>query len=1764
MQKQIAIIILCYIIFNIKHIQAQVVGCQPGTYCPYGVGLLNANLVRYYSFWANNRLLDSSGVGTSLSTVLTPTYTSDCKWANAQCAVVTASNYHTLPTTNYATMSAANGWGICMWYMYDVFITTPTTESFWYVSGGTNCQIILRRQATSGPLLFSFTNNNVGYSTSLTQNLGQSTWNHVCVTNKGRAWSIFENGFLTVSTTTAAADINSATTATRTSFNSFQGKLDEIRVYNTFLTNAAVMNIFSMRNIQCPVGTYQDQTDQTSCKTCVAPLFQSGIEKTTCIASIPIGSYSQSTSLSTNNNLIGHWSFQPGYRLTDVSGFSGDLQALGTPDYVTNCVWNNAECYANNANASNYLKLPALSLGYNSPGYLSGINGFSICTWFNTATNGWIFESRVTTAGTNLFKMTITSLNKLQASVTVAGTTTSFSSTASITNNIWYHTCLTNMNALFNIYLNGAWIGSLTSTGGSLPSSTFSHTALGQTVSTGNPSTVPTQLDGFRYYNKLLSNTEVSEIYTYSSIACPTGTFQDQTNQNSCTPCPIGTSQASTGQTACTTCANAISPGTASCSILCQLGPLPSSSFTNTPGMAMLTTSTNYISFNCPSGTYYPQVFNLVSLTAGCNTSITNVACTTSCCMWSSSQFSPSRSANKGFDGILDPSISNLLQTLGTEVNQYVGIDFGTQKTISYVVIFDRMDALCDYQNSLQIYVGNTLYNNRVTLSTTGQIYPVASQNNTLCYTGNTQSCGYRMPLVAQCVATGQYLYVVKTGVANTLNLHEVIVVDQPVCTNCSAGTYSLNNGPTTVCSKCPAGYYQTGIGATFCNQCPTGTYQTIQGSSYCISDTPAGSYDQMGLPVTNLIAHYSFIPTNRIKDLSGMTGDLTSYGSMTPPAICQWVRAECVALTSTAYYSIPSMNMGMMSIATGFSICFWFNAVGGSNTIFLDFAFANSVTTNRIIISILQASRALQVVITNSGSTSTMTGTTNAITYGIWTHACITNTNRAWVFYLNGVQVNTFTATIDIPSSSLYGSNFIGQSNDIYPEPSVQMDSIRIYNKVLTDAEESLIYQYRMYSCPTGSYQDSTGKDACIPCPVGTYQISTGQTACVTCDTYATYPGSILCASSCLKGPQPSTGISTTNGTAMLTTGGNYISFNCPGGTYYNGVYPITSLTTNCVKSNSGGACTVGQCCIWGSSQSSTSSPSNAFDGIWGATDSGNFISRATMANPFLAIDFVSQTNVVNIIIFDRWWTPMSHCSRMNNLLVYIGNTLYSGPPTPAQDTGGSSYPIASQDNTLCYTGNSIQTGYRNPLTIQCNGTGRYVYIVQNEASNTFSTKEVIVTGESVCTPCAVGTFSTYVQPNIKCTACPTGTYQSLTGMSYCTSCPTGSYQDKTSGSTCKACPFGYYQPDTGASTCIAAPTTGQYSVSSSSVVQCPIGSYQDESPADTCKPCGLGTYQNVTGQTSCIFCNGIYNSFYGSITCPQITDSEQCRIGVQPSTALTTTPGMAMLTVGANYISFNCPSGTYSTTVSTLTPLTVGCSSSYYTGTYTGAVTCSTVFCAWMSSQFNGSTTTPLLYDGILNFANSWNIATTQGTVLNEFIAIDFSTSRYIDSVLIFDVIGLASECSRQDNLQIYVGNTSYTSAAGKIASSAGYSYPVASQLNTLCYTGDTSTQGYRQPLNANCKTYGRYLYIVSTSTDKFLELNEIIVLGQPACTLCPAGTYSVNTIPNTECSLCPGGTYSTGSGMTSKSACTICPLGTYSTGMGSTASSVCTTCS
>lgn len=102
----------------------------------------------------------------------------------------------------------------------------------------------------------------------------------------------------------------------------------------------------------------------------------------------------------------------------------------------------------------------------------------------------------------------------------------------------------------------------------------------------------------------------------------------------------------------------------------------------------------------------------------------------------------------------------------------------------------------------------------------------------------------------------------------------------------------------------------------------------------------------------------------------------------------------------------------------------------------------------------------------------------------------------------------------------------------------------------------------------------------------------------------------------------------------------------------------------------------------------------------------------------------------------------------------------------------------------------------------------------------------------DSVCTPCARGTYSSSTM-STACTDCPMGSYAGMTGMSTCLTCEGGRYQDRAQQLECKQCHAGTYQP-----------SQQVPNVFPIKCVPCRPGYFTPKPESSSCGPAGLSSY--------------------------------------------------------------------------------------------------------------------------------------------------------------------------------------------------------------------------------------------------------------------------------------------------------------------------------
>ena len=221
----------------------------------------DASLVRYYTFDEDQRLSDtskSSPPGYLVVPSSKPSYISNCQWACAECCVLGSDakgsdggQYFSVPTVNLGKMSSEHGFSICVWFMFDS--VRAWTRIFDFGEGAASGRLFLARNEGLSTLRLDFKSRIDGDVLLSSNPVGQGTWRHMCVSNQGREWTIYENGIRSESVF-ASFDLDSIDLTSnflgRSNWDDdllLQGKLDEFRLYKKALSWNEVAEIYAYR-----------------------------------------------------------------------------------------------------------------------------------------------------------------------------------------------------------------------------------------------------------------------------------------------------------------------------------------------------------------------------------------------------------------------------------------------------------------------------------------------------------------------------------------------------------------------------------------------------------------------------------------------------------------------------------------------------------------------------------------------------------------------------------------------------------------------------------------------------------------------------------------------------------------------------------------------------------------------------------------------------------------------------------------------------------------------------------------------------------------------------------------------------------------------------------------------------------------------------------------------------------------------------------------------------------------------------------------------------------------------------------------------------------------------------------------------------------------------------------------------------------------------------------------------------------------------------
>jgi len=1286
---------------------------------------------------------------------------------------------------------------------------------------------------------------------------------------------------------------------------------------------------------------------------------------------------------------------------------------------------------------------------------------------------------------------------------------------------------------------------------------------------------------------------------------CELGYYQGLTGQTVCIECPIGYYASSTARTVCTACpAGQYQDTTAQSTCkLCAAGTYtPSTGYsicTQCP-VAMYQSSTGATGCNyCPSGTY--------------TNSLGTVTCTP--CAEGYWQDYSGQTACK-------PVPAGYYQNLQGKTS-YISCPAGTYNNIT-------AQAAC-FPCPVGTYTPSTTYQNCLN-APAGYYQDLTGQTGyKSCPAGTYQD-----------VAGQTYCKPCEPGFYSTGSAS--------VCTKCAVGYWQDLSGKSS-CNACAAGTYQNAQGSTGCMNCLAGTYSPSAASSCTVC--PAGSKcptDNMGAPIPCEVGYYQSL-TSQLACVQCATGTYRSstggsacsscgggtYANETGWAACKvcpvGTYADVAGLVDckpcakgyympyTGYTSCSACGYGTYADVTGLSAC----KLCASGT-YQDYT-AQSTCKPCSAATYQSGTGASGCIYCPAGKYADVTGLSVCKDCPLGTYSSSTGysicSNAPAGYYVPYVGHTTYYACA------------AGNYTDVAGQSECKKCPVGKY-------QANAGYSY-CNNAPVGYYQDLEGQTNYKGCPAGTYADVAGLSACKLCDPGYYSTGS---ASICTKCP---------TGTYQDQSGKN-TCISCPLGMYQNvagmtycldclpGTYAPSIGTTTCP------ACPAGYKCPDGKMTAATPCEIGYYQSSAGKTDCiicpvGTY--RSTTGGSACTNTSPGQYQDLTGAITFKNCAPGNYTDAYAQALckqcpvgMYQNNGGYSG----CYDCPTGTYaPVVGLAACLPCDAGSYQPYTKQTACILCPATTYQSATGATGCPCCPSGTYADVSGLPTCKLCPIGYIMSSTCANI-CAACSKGYYQSQEGKTACNYCVPGQYQDATGQSECKTCPAGTYtnanaaasctncaagtyQDQPGKTSCISC-TAGTYApIGSSACSDCLAGTYSG-SGAGTCiscpagykcpddkmgaaTPCEMGYYQDLTGKTACIECPaGKYRSSTGGSTCSpcatgsyqDLTASTACKSCPTGSYADVTGLSLCKPCEIGKYQSgtgaaacASCPAGTYAdvTGLSACKPCAAGTYQDLTgqsackpcpLGSYqdlTGKNTCLGCLAGYYQDETGQPACKPCPAGKVQSSTSQTacvNCATGKYQDLTGQM-----TCKACEAGKYQDVAGSSSCKDCDPGFYSAAGAVTCTScssgtyqdATGKtscIQCPAGTYQPASGQIGCIdCLAGTYSYLGY-----ANCVIcpIGNYCPIDKSTgytpcaagyyqpdTGKTSCIECAIgyargLTGGTACSACAAGYYQ-DTTASTSCKSCPAGSYTD---QNAQSSCKQCELGKYQT---NTATTACVAC-
>jgi len=745
------------------------------------------------------------------------------------------------------------------------------------------------------------------------------------------------------------------------------------------------------------------------------------------------------------------------------------------------------------------------------------------------------------------------------------------------------------------------------------------------------------------------------------------------------------------------------------------------------------------------------------------------------------------------------------------------------------------------------------------------RVYSTLLNNNQVAelYSG---SVGIYAPGYVSCTGscpTSQTLHCSSTGI--------------PVC--CGSGQY-FREGVDSSCQQCPAGYNSDGS-ASYCTTCPAG--QIVNGSA--CSTCQAGTYSsQAGMSSCTSCNAGTYSSGANISSSGACTACIAGTFSPTLGATSSIVCSNC---SSGTYQPLPG--------ATNSSAC--------------TACQAGTFSTGTGIPSSLSCSNC------SAGTFSNSSGASSNSTCSLCSAGYYSTTSGAPTSSLClTCSAGTWSTSSGLPASvscNLCGAGTFSVTSGASLSAACTNCNAGKYSTT-SGAPNSSLCQ----NCTAGTFSSSLGatiSGTCQQCQAGSYSSGIGAVSNQTCSNcsagqYSPALGavSVLTCTNCTAGTYSSTVGATVAGTCLL----------CQAGSFSTAIQAASSLTcTNCSAgqySTTSGAPNSSFClnCMAGTFSSSLGA---AISGTCQQCQSGAYssviaaVSSLTCSN-CTAGQYSSASGAISI-------GNCTNCTA-GQYSSTVGAS-FAGTCQQCQ-SGAYSSVIAAVSSLTC--SNCTAGQYSTTL-----GAVNASFCL-NCTTGTYSSNVGAVTS-GTCLLCQSGAYSsiTAASSNQTCLSCPPGSFSPTPGASTsltCTNCSAGTYSTSsgaTGSDTCSACPIGNYSVSVRSTSCASCPpnsTTNQNSSTQLGQCLCNAGFSGDTrtGQANPCSLCVLNSYCPGGGYNLTYVCPNSTYSWPGSSALGNCSCPGNASIGA--SNNCTCNPGYQRFTSASypgSWTCLGCPQNTY-----------------------------------------------------------------------------------------------------------------------------------------------------------------------------------------------------------------------------------------------------------